>query len=120
MFFSPIFIWFCPIYSILPTHHLSLLTLLSTYNTTQIDLTNMAFIEKTSFLVTLILCQLLTLFPLLTILSNTNTAYINLSAYLLLVNQPNGQEPLLTSLSISNTSHKSKKFNCVEVNNFKL
>ena len=52
MFFSPIFIWFCPIYSILPTHHLSLLTLLSTYNTTQIDLTNMASIAKSSFLVT--------------------------------------------------------------------
>ena len=80
MFFSPIFIWFCPIYSILPTHHLSLLTLLSTSNTTQIDLTNMASIEKSSFLVTLILCQLLTLLPLLTILSTTNTAYINLDS----------------------------------------
>ena len=120
MFFSPIFIWFCPIYSILPTHHLSLLTLLSTYNTTQIDLTNMASVEKSSFLATLTLCQLHSLFPLLTILSTTNTTYITLIAYLLLANQPNGQEPLLTSLSTSKTSHKSKNFNCVELNNFKL
>ena len=47
-------------------------------------------------------------------------SYINLSAYLLLANQPNGQEPLFTSLSISNTFHKSENFNCVELNNFKL